>query len=150
MRILVNHFSPTPNAMTGITAYTWAITRALAARRDHQIYLCTNWSEAKVPALLRSLVSDVVPAPTSKNESRAFLRRTAEMPWIERRYGIDAILTPQYYTPLFTRAARVTVVHDFYIRSFPQFYSRARHVQWNTIFPVSVYRSDMILSLIHI
>ncbi len=145
MRILVNHYSPTPNVMTGITAYTWSIVRALADTPGQEVVLCTNWDERHLPAGMRETLAEAIHLPTRRNESAAMIGRSIDLPRIERRFATDVIFTPLYYQIPFSRAARVTVVHDLYNLTSPEWYGRGRHMQWAAIFPMSVRRSDMML-----
>ena len=145
MRILINHVSPVANVITGITAYTWSITEALARADGHEVFLCTNWDRDFVPAAIRNTATDIIHAPTAKNESAAFLQRAIALPGLERKHAFDVIFTPHYYQVPLSRAARVTVVHDFYILAYPAYFRWTRHLQWNAIFPLSLRRSDMVV-----
>jgi glycosyltransferase involved in cell wall biosynthesis len=144
MRILVNHYSPVPNAITGITAYTWGITAALAKANPNEVFLLTNWDKASIPpSLVNSVqfIQGAVPA----NETLALLSRSITIMRLEKRCTFDVILTPQYFTVLWSKAARVPVVHDLYLSAFGARFKMRRRIQWNIVFPITSARADAII-----
>lgn len=145
MRILVNHYSPDPNVVTGITAYTWSIISSLAGLPGADVLLCTNWDKDHLPKAFSDSGIDARHLATHRNEAAAVIGRALSLPIIERYFAADVIFTPLYYQIPFSRAARVTVVHDLYNLTNPSWYGPGRHRQWALIFPQSIRRSDMML-----
>ena len=129
-RILINHVSPMPNKLTGISVYTWKIVEALHRHGRHDYVLATNWDADRLPPEIRALGMEIVHRSVPRNETRAVLRNTIELPRLRRRLGASLVFHPQP-TSSFSEAGRSTVViHDLYRVTHRALYPRAQQWQW--------------------
>lgn len=129
-RILVHHFSPMPNKITGITVYTWCILEALVRHGRHDYVLATNWDPDKLPPHIAGLGLEVVHRPNFTNETLALLRNTVELPRLARRLGCAAIFHPQPTAMIAGMDNSVVVIHDLYRVTHAHLFNAKQRLQW--------------------
>lgn len=129
-RILVNHFTPMPNRITGISVYTWALLEALVRHGRKEYVLSTNWDLDKLPEEIRGLGIPLVRRKTPANESLAALRATLDVPRIAREHGCSAVFHPQPNAMLAGMRRSVVTIHDLYRVEHGHLYKARQRLQW--------------------
>ncbi|KQT61782.1 MULTISPECIES: glycosyltransferase family 4 protein [unclassified Aureimonas] len=129
-RILVNHFSPMPNRITGISVYTWQILRALVREGQFEYVLSTNWDIDRLPSDVHSLGIQMVHRSVRSNETLALLQSTIEVPRIARRFGCAAIFHPQPTAMVAGMKTSVVTIHDLYRVTHAHLFNARQRLQW--------------------
>lgn len=129
-RILINHFSPIPNKITGITVYTWKIVDALVRHGKHDYVLSTNWDRARLPDLLTGTGMEIVTRQVPANETLSLLKNTREVPALMKRLGCDLAFHPQPTSMIARMKSSVVVIHDLYRVTNPELHSWKQRLQW--------------------
>lgn len=132
-RVLINHFSPIPNKITGISVYTWNIVKALAENGANEYVLSTNWNIDNLPKGIRSLKIETIQRTPPLNETLASVNSTFELPRIAREKGCDAIFHPQPTAMMKGLRNSVVVVHDLYRVTHAHLFNWKQRLQWSQV-----------------
>lgn len=134
-RVLVNHYSATPNKLTGLSVYSWNILEALARSGRFSYLLATGWSKDAVPASIFEHGVDYVAHPMPANVSNALLRNTWELPKLAERHRCDLIFNTQPWAASLRSGgrARVIVLHDLYRLTNPELTTFTSRMQWRFV-----------------
>ncbi|MFG1349875.1 glycosyltransferase family 4 protein [Xanthobacter autotrophicus] len=130
-RILINHFSPIPNKITGISVYTWQIVSALLRHGKNEYVLSTNWDREHLPELITGTGMEVVTRQVPANETAALFRNTLDLPPLMARLGCSAVFHPQPTSMIARMKKSVVVIHDLYRVTHPDLHSWKQRVQWH-------------------
>ncbi len=145
--VLFNHFSPHPNAVTGITVYSWRILEALARTGRFRYVLSTNWDLDRVPAVFRELGVELQHRPNVRNEGLAWLNDALRMGGIVRRSGADLVFSPHPFGAATGTAPRISVAHDLRRVQHPELHNWRARAQWNAIFPLTLRRASAVIAV---
>jgi glycosyltransferase involved in cell wall biosynthesis len=132
-RVLINHFSPIPNKITGISVYTWSIVEALAKNGYNQYVLSTNWNPDNLPPSIRSLGLETIQRQPPINETLSAAWSTFDLQRLVREKGCNAIFHPQPTSMLGGLKNSVIVVHDLYRVTHPHLFNWKQRTQWNHV-----------------
>jgi glycosyltransferase involved in cell wall biosynthesis len=132
-RVLINHFSPIPNKITGISVYTWRIVEALAKNGSNQYVLSTNWDIANLPLSIRSLGLETIQRNPPINETLSAVRSTFELPNLLREKGCSAVFHPQPTSMMAGLKNSVIVIHDLYRVTHSHLFNWKQRAQWNHV-----------------
>lgn len=122
--LLINHRSPERNSgkATGISHYLLSLTRGLLERGNFEIGLVTSWKQNDIPQDLLDRLAFV-------RRKRLIYPRVADvfwqsvtMPWIDRAYRADMVLSIDPIGAPTGGKARMFVVHDLYFKTLAQRY----------------------------
>lgn len=148
MRVLINHMTPQPNVVTGITIYLWSILDALTKSGRHTYVLATPWSKDALPDRLRHGSVTYVYAPNFRNETLACLRDNVRVGRLAKKNGCDLIMNVHPIGGVFlTHYPTVTVVHDLYRLTQPEIFRWPSKLQWRIFVPAVLRRSKSIVAV---
>jgi glycosyltransferase involved in cell wall biosynthesis len=145
--VLFNHFSPHPNAATGITVYSWRILEALARSGRYRYVLWTNWDADALPPAFSELGVQIKHRHNYQNEGLAWLNDAAQMAGLVRQSGADLIFSPHPFGAVTGGVPRVLVAHDLRRVQHPELHSWRSRLQWNLIFPLTIRQSSAIVAV---
>jgi glycosyltransferase involved in cell wall biosynthesis len=145
--ILFNHSSPHPNAVTGITVYSWNLLEALARRKKYNYILVTNWDEQALPPIFSELGVRVIHRPNPRNEAMAWLNENLSLWTSRRRIGADLMFSPHPFSVAIGPLPRVLVVHDLRRVEHPELHSWQSRLQWKLLFGLSLRRAAAIIAV---
>lgn len=148
-RVLVNHNTSLPNAVTGITVYTWKILEALAERARYSYVLATTWDVERVPAKFAALGVETLHLENFRNETLAWARNAMRLPGLARRLDCDIILSPGHYGAVTGDVARVGVIHDLRRATHPELQTWSERIQWKVVHPIVMRRSAAVIAVSH-
>ncbi len=146
-RILVNHFSPLPNKVTGLTVYTWSILRELARSGKYRYVLMTNWDLDQVPSELAAAGVELLHAPCLRNELIAWLQRGFHIPSVARKLNCELVFNPYAFGAFWGKTPRVTVSHDLRRVTHPHLHSWPSRLQWNIGVPATLSQSAGLIAV---
>ncbi|MDB5702002.1 MAG: glycosyltransferase family 1 protein [Sphingomonadales bacterium] len=129
-RVLINHVTPYPDRVTGLSVFTWNTIAALVTHGRYDYVLATNWTAAAIPPEIRSLGLRTVHRQVPRNETRMLIANTVELPRLKRAVGADLIFHPQPTTMLAHMETSVAVVHDLYRVTHRAIYPWQQRLQW--------------------
>jgi len=146
-RVLVYHFTPVPNAVTGITVYTWKILGALAERGRYAYVLATSWDLKRLPPRFAELGVETLHLGNVSNESLAWAWDALRLPRLVRALDCDVIFSPCPFGAVTGRAARVGVIHDLRRLTHPELQTWSARTQWRLIHPLVMGRSAALVAV---
>lgn len=148
MRVLVNHLTPEPDVLTGLTSYLWSLMEALLDRRDLGYVLRTPWTADRVPAAIVNAPNlKLVKAPAVKNETLAALEATQRLRALAPALGCDLVFNTHPMGALPTTLPTVTVVHDLYRLTHPGMHRNRARLQWWLLTPRTLRQSAQVVAV---
>lgn len=135
-RVLVNHVTNMPDKITGMTVYTWKILEALARSGRFSYVMATPWSREALPPFFDELDIEYCFRPHPRGATITLFKNSIDIPGLARHHKCDIVFNPQPVGCLAGGKARVTVLHDLYSVTNPEFFSWKQRLQWRLSFPL--------------
>jgi glycosyltransferase involved in cell wall biosynthesis len=145
LRVLVVFFTPVPDRRSGIATYALSLLAALVRRGTMRVSLLTNWSEHALPPALRDGGADYIYRKIPASGLLILLTNILSVRAAARAVGADIVFTPQHIGAILGGAVRILALHDLYIETHPQFFSRLERMVWAVAFRLAGARSDRIV-----
>jgi glycosyltransferase involved in cell wall biosynthesis len=147
MRILINGLFLIPNRVGGSETYLRGLVRSLAAIDGENEYIICLGPEAAPTFRLtnrwRILTS---PGPSTQRAVRIALEQVW-LPRVANAIGVDVIHSAGYTSPLVSRAARITSIHDMNYRRHPEDMSALERLVYSVLVPLAARRSHRVFAL---
>lgn len=146
-KVLLNLLGGDPDHQSGITVYALRTMEALLRRGVHDYALVSSWSREDLGRFLPLDGVELVPGRALGSEKLNFPVETWEVWKAARRTGAEVVFTPWPFAPLLGGRRRVLVLHDIYRLTHPELYPWHYLWAWNAFFPLSVARSNRVVSV---
>ena len=145
MKILVNHLLEPANRISGISKYLFSLLAELVKNGQHEYVLLTSWSEAHLPAALRTPKLTVVSVPYIESTPKNLLRQLFLLPKIMKQHQADIEFNCNPLGGFWGSWPRVTVTHDLYFNVSPTSYKPHHRLWWKLFYPLTCRSASSII-----
>ncbi len=146
LRVALNLVYLVPGEIGGMETYARELIPRLAAREDIEITCLVNREAAQAGGGPWGEVAPMEVVPVDARSRVQWVRGEQQhVPRIAARIGADVIHSLASTAPLWSRAARVTTVHDLHYKLVPDAHFGVRGVGMRVLVPAAVRRSRRVI-----
>ena len=150
MRIGLNLLFLLPGQLAGIAVYTTSLVHALARLDNNNRYFLFVNKETKGyfgDVTTQSNFHEIVCNVRASFRLARLLWEQFVLPLQLKRYHIDLVHSPGYFSPLLVSCRSVTTIHDLNFIYARNSFSRAGYLVWRLMVPPSARHTDKIITV---